>query len=117
MPDRPILLKSRRDPLFGYTRAGLLQKLRSVLQDRAQAAYVFGSFATDSMDPDSDIDLIIIQDTTAPFVTRAFAFEDLLDIIPAMDILVYTEAEFNQLTTDPSPGFWTSVCQTLLRIV
>jgi len=33
-----------------------------------------------------------------------------------MDVLVYMPEEFEQLTTEPPPGFWTSVVASLRGI-
>jgi len=39
------------------------------------------------------------------------------DAFPSLDILVYTPDEFRALTSDPSPGFWSSAVSNMKRIV
>ena len=113
--DDTILVRSTRDPLFGRTPGELEAALQRALSGRVNEAYFFGSFGTNVFGAESDIDIILINETDAPFLMRSREFEDLLDIHPALDILIYTPDEFERLTTDPSPGFWTSVSATLRR--
>ncbi|MFW6209630.1 MAG: nucleotidyltransferase domain-containing protein [Spirochaetota bacterium] len=91
--------------------------IAAMLKDRALAAYLFGSFNTDKFSRHSDVDLFIITDTEVPFVERPLLFNDLLDAFPSLDILVYTPDEFRTLTSDPSPGFWSSAVSNMKRIV
>jgi len=108
-----ILERDERDPLYGHTRAEFESELRAALRGRAEAAYFFGSYASGTLSASSDIDLIIVAQTTRPFVERARDYFDLLDIVPRMDILVYTPEELVSLTTNPSVGFWTQVTSTM----
>ena len=80
------------------------------------AAYVFGSYGTPEFGPDSDVDLILVARTEAPFVERALEYPELFDLVPDLDLLVYTPEEFEALTAEPSPGFWTSVVASLRRL-
>lgn len=111
-----ILVKNDRDPLAGYSREEFERRLAVALSGRVREAWFFGSYVSGNFGPDSDIDLMLVAETEAPFHTRAFAFEDLLDIGPRMDILVYTPEEFSRLTADPSPGFWRNVVKTMRRL-
>jgi predicted nucleotidyltransferase len=115
MPE--ILVTNRRYPLLGLSREEALEKIRAALRGRVLQAYVYGSFARDELCPNSDIDCILVTQTDAPFPVRGRAFEDLRDILPSLEMLVYTPDEFARLTTDPSPGFWTSVTRDLTRIL
>jgi len=54
---------------------------------------------------------------SVPFLERAKDFFDLLDIAPAIDILVYTPEEFQKLTENPSVGFWTSVVREMKKVI
>ncbi|MBN1962658.1 MAG: nucleotidyltransferase domain-containing protein [Deltaproteobacteria bacterium] len=108
-----ILQKNIRDPLYGHTAASFETALKEKLKNRVETAYFFGSYGTDAFNADSDIDLILIKQTDVSFFERAIEFLDLLDIVPCIDILVYTPEEFHRLTADPSPGFWQSVVATL----
>ena len=58
---------------------------------------LFGSYASGNPDNDSDLDLLIIKDTDLPRHRRSFDIQKLLigSMIP-MDILVYTNQEFEQ---------------------
>jgi predicted nucleotidyltransferase len=112
-----ILERNERDPLYGKTPAQLEQALRAALAGRVESAWFFGSYGTPRFGSDSDVDLMLVARTTLPFPERPHAFADLLDLVPRMDILVYTPEEFERLTTDPSPGFWRSVTQSLRRLV
>jgi hypothetical protein len=53
----------------------------------------------------SDIDLMIIEETVAPFIERAEKFAELYDLGIQVDILVYTRAEFLELAAS-NMGFW-----------
>ncbi|MDA8426803.1 MAG: nucleotidyltransferase domain-containing protein [Treponema sp.] len=113
----PIIVWNTRDPLSGRTGAEYEAELKRILAGRVQAAYFFGSYGTPEFGRDSDIDLILVVDTATPFLDRALDFPEVLDLVPSTDLLVYTPAEFASLTTDPSPGFWTSVAASLRRIM
>lgn len=58
---------------------------------------LFGSYASGTPNDNSDIDLIVIQDTDLPRHKRSFDIQKLLigSMIP-MDILVYTSNEFEK---------------------
>jgi len=59
------------------------------------SAWIFGSFARGEADALSDIDLLVVADSTRPFVDRFRDFPDLLREAPVgLDLLVYTPAEF-----------------------
>lgn len=109
-------MSNRRDPLFGLAPAAFEAALRQALSGRVSSAWFFGSYGTPSFSADSDVDLLLVADTDRPFPLRNREFEDLLDIIPTLDILVYTPDEFRQLTTDPSAGFWRSVTAGLRQL-
>lgn len=58
---------------------------------------LFGSYASGTPNNDSDLDLLIIKDTDLPPHRRSFDIQKLLigSLVP-MDILVYTNKEFEQ---------------------
>ena len=112
-----ILVRSSRDPLFGLTPEELVAAFRRKLQGRVREAYCFGGFAGGHLTSRSDIDLILVQDTSKPFPRRGEDFLDLYDIVPALDLLVYTPQEFAHLTENPTLGFWRSVAGTLKRFL
>ena len=112
-----ILVSNTRDPLYGKSRAEIERLFRERLAGRVRRAYFFGSFAADTMDNDSDIDLLLVRETDEPFIERPAAFFDMLDIVPTCDILVYTPDEFAALTRDPSAGFWQDVTASMKRLI
>lgn len=59
--------------------------------------YLFGSYATGLANEDSDIDLLVIKDTSEPKYKRSIEIQRLLigSKIPA-DIVVYTNAEYER---------------------
>jgi uncharacterized protein len=58
---------------------------------------LFGSFARNESDELSDIDLVIIKETDEDFFSRLRTVLRLLDLRSAIDILVYTPAEFRTM--------------------
>jgi predicted nucleotidyltransferase len=111
------ILYPTRDPLFGYSRERLIEALRKKLKGRAEAVYIFGSFAENRVSPGSDLDLILVVKTDLPFLLRGRVYEDLRELIPSLDLLIYTPEEFRMLTDHPTVGFWESVTQTMIRIL
>lgn len=112
-----ILIKHTRDPLFGFTPPELREHLHDSLRGRCTHAYLYGSFVRGDMSSDSDVDCIVVTETDVPFPQRAGLYDDLRDSLPSLQVLVYTPSEFRDLTTDPSPGFWRSVCREMERIL
>lgn len=56
---------------------------------------LFGSHAVGNQSKDSDLDLLVIQDTNLPRHKRSIAIQkSLLGSMVPMDILVYTKKEF-----------------------
>ena len=58
---------------------------------------VFGSMAFGEIQPWSDIDLVIVQQTDLPFMKRVRQVRQLLKPRVGTDILVYTPGEFERL--------------------
>ncbi len=73
---------------------------------------LFGSYAAGTPNKDSDIDLLIIQDTDLPPHRRSFDIQKLLigSMVP-MDILVYTNQEFEKEQTERN-SFLSNVVKT-----
>jgi hypothetical protein len=82
-----------------------------------EAAYTFGSHGTKHFGPDSDVEMLLVVRTEKTFVERAPDFAGIIDLVPGMDLPVYTPEEFQKLPSDPSPGFWTSVAASMRRVV
>ena len=70
---------------------------RIALKFNPDKIILFGSYASGTPNNDSDIDLLVIQDTDLPRHKRSFDIQKLLigSMIP-MDILVYTNNEFEK---------------------
>jgi predicted nucleotidyltransferase len=62
-----------------------------------QLAVVFGSLARGEAGPGSDLDLLLVRSTAAPFIRRADDLAEALDVSVALDVLVYTPEEFATL--------------------
>jgi predicted nucleotidyltransferase len=112
-----ILIRSHRDPLFGMTRDEYITKLKKILYGRVSEAYFFGSFTGSEFGVHSDIDIILVCETDKPFHLRAIDFEDLLDLVPSTDILVYTHDELETLITEETFGFWKSVKDSMVKFM
>lgn len=79
-----------------------LSNLREVLRTyEPERIYVFGSSAHEEEDELSDLDVVIIKRTTAPFFDR---LREVARLLPgwagALDILVYTPEEFAAMQRD-----------------
>ncbi len=112
-----ILIKTDIDPLCGMSATEVLEKLKKKLTGKVEKAYYFGSFNSPSFNKYSDIDLILISDTDTVFIKRAMTYLYILDIVPNIDILVYTQTEFDKLISDPSSGFWKNVVKSLVQFI
>ena len=112
-----ILVRFERDPLYGLSADELIAFLLVGIADRADQAYLFGSFVSSDFSRHSDLDLLIVCETDIPFVERPSLFGDLRTRVPSLDILVYTPDEFARIMADPTAGFWRSFAQTSRRIL
>jgi predicted nucleotidyltransferase len=83
-------------------RNSIIKNLRAALEGKVNAAYMFGSYVRNNFRPDSDIDLLIVQETLLPFPIRASEFENLKTIFPRIDAFVYTPEEFKAGLSEPS---------------
>jgi len=115
--DDPVIIWNTRDPLGGKTTTQFEEELCTLLAGRAEAAYFFGSYGTPGFGRDSDVDIFLVVRTDKPFLKRIEDFYDVQDLVPSIDLLIYTPEEFESLISDPSPGFWQSAVQTMRRIV
>jgi len=69
-------------------------------RDEPERIIVFGSLATGHVYPWSDIDLVIIKQTSLPFLQRLREVRRLLQPRVGTDILVYTPEEFEKLSQE-----------------
>ncbi|HEY9246164.1 MAG TPA: nucleotidyltransferase domain-containing protein [Candidatus Methanoperedens sp.] len=58
---------------------------------------LFGSLAKDEIGPASDIDLLVVQETKKRFIERLGELYELINPKYALDLLVYTPSEFNEM--------------------
>jgi hypothetical protein len=71
-------------------------------------AYIFRSLAAgteDEYDEYSDVDIILIRHTSAPFFNRLEEMMDLRMQFGAADILIYTPDELADMPAEPGPQF------------
>ncbi len=116
--DRPIVERSRPPvSILDFDRGELIELLQQKLADHpnVREAFLFGSAATGKEKSWSDIDIVIVADTTEPFIERSRQFFDLLDIGISMDILVYTPDEYKKMIQSSS-GFWKSFRESKVRV-
>lgn len=111
-----ILIRNTRDPLAGLSRTEFEARLLAAIGTRAEQVWLFGSYVTQRMHAESDVDVILIAKTIDKFTLRTRAFVDLLDLGPRLDLLVYTPEEFERLTNNPTFGFWQNVVGTMVRL-
>jgi predicted nucleotidyltransferase len=70
---------------------------------RAIKVVAFGSVARGESDAGSDLDLLIVADTTRPFFERFKDFAGLYDVWPRLDLLIYTPEEFERMVAEENP--------------
>lgn len=116
MKSGPLIIWRQPALPNGITAANILNRLRQRIEGRVDRAYVFGSFGTPEFHASSDIDLILVKQTTQPFWERASEFSDLYDVFPRIDLMVYREEELALLLAQPQ-GFWASVKATLRPLI
>jgi uncharacterized protein len=63
----------------------------------AVKAFLIGSYARQSADAWSDVDLVVVMPSEKSFVDRPLELTDILEALPvAVDVLVYTPQEFDR---------------------
>lgn len=75
-------------------------------------AYVYGSVARGREDEHSDVDLILIRETGLPFFERVREVFDIVRALAPVDILIYSEQEFQQLLAEPGRYFLKDIAAT-----
>lgn len=64
---------------------------------------LFGSYAMGNATNNSDLDLLVIKDTDLPYHKRSFDIhKSLIGLMIPIDILVYTQKEFDQERNEQS---------------
>ena len=84
--------------------------------DQFVAAYVFGSVASGTADEYSDIDVIVVRHTTLPFFDRLREIMKLRLEFGAVDMLIYTPAELEQMLAEDGRYFVKQAVRTGYRI-
>lgn len=101
-----------------HSQEQLILHLRDALRLRVQEAWLFGSTARNEHNSQSDLDLMLIKETSTRFIERADEFADIAITLAPCDILVYTPGEYaNLIASAESSGFWTGVSQDRVRII
>ncbi len=70
---------------------------------RPEKVILFGSMAQASVGEWSDLDLVIIKDTSKPFLQRLREVALLCRAPVGVDFLVYTPSEFDQMIAERNP--------------
>ncbi len=94
-----------------FTPEDLRATLAPLLRGRpVHQVVLFGSRARGEADEFSDTDLLIVADTQRPFPERCKDFLDLLRAIPtAVEMLIYTPDEFEQMREEERPFITTAL--------
>jgi len=77
--------------------------IRAVAPRRPERVLVFGSYARGDYDSHSDLDIVLVCDTDLPFLERFRLFDDLFTLPMAIELLVYTPAEFEAMIAKDNP--------------
>lgn len=112
-----VIFQPPRHPADMAYREGIIRQLQLLLKDRVYMAFIFGSFNTDRFHGNSDLDLILICRAEEPFVERGRSFLDLFESGIAIDLLVYTPEEWEQIQREKPIGFWKSAFATMRQIL
>ena len=84
--------------------AELRQKIRNYLAGTdVEKAILFGSFARGRADMASDVDLLLITETSRPFLERGLDHLPLFALGVGVDLIVYTPAEYKRLLREGNP--------------
>jgi hypothetical protein len=67
-------------------------------------AVLVGELAVGNVEPTTPVQLVIVQDTDAPFSRRADFFYSHLEPRVALDVTVYTRPEFEELSQSDTPA-------------
>lgn len=82
-------------------RRALKSELIRVVEELKKAGVrriiLFGSLAKDDIGPAIDIDLLIVQETKKRFIERLIELYEIINPRYALDLIVYTPSEFDEL--------------------
>jgi predicted nucleotidyltransferase len=71
-----------------------------IAHERPEKIILFGSYCTGQVKEWSDLDLVIVKETQAPFLDRTRQVLALLKPRVGVDVLVYTPDEFERLSRE-----------------
>ena len=92
----PVIMSRRKERKKELEKA--LDHVTTILPDMdVEKAILIGSLARGEVHSYSDLDLIIVKRTEAPFFERLDEFYARLPVSVGMDILVYTPEEFHEM--------------------
>ncbi len=75
----------------------LVRVVEELKKAGAKRIILFGSLAKDEIGPASDIDLLVVQETKKRFIERLRELYEIINPKYALDLLVYTPSEFNEM--------------------
>lgn len=71
-----------------------------IAHERPDKIILFGSYGAGVVDEWSDLDLVLVKETSASFLDRTRQVLDLLQPRVGLDVLVYTPQEFERLSRE-----------------
>ena len=80
----------------------IIEQIKNLLADVEQA-YIFGSYARNTQDEYSDLDILIVKKTSKAFFNRFRDFPDLYKLGVPLDLLIYTPDEFEKMKRSHNP--------------
>jgi len=100
-----VLSKQENDARIQARRALLERELSRwlpllIAHEQPDKIILFGSYCTGQMSEWSDLDMVIVKSTQAPFLDRTRQVLALLKPRAGVDVLVYTPQEFEQLSRE-----------------
>jgi predicted nucleotidyltransferase len=81
----------------------LVRLLNALKEYQPRRVLLFGSAARGEADAQSDLDLLVIKETTEPFVARLEMMAHLCPPDVHADILVYTPKELERMAAEGNP--------------
>lgn len=99
-----VSLQPRKESNKAQARRVLLERELSrwlpllIAHEQPDKIILFGSYCAGQVSEWSDLDLVIIKETQAPFLNRTRQILELLKPQVGVDVLVYTPEEFEQLS-------------------
>lgn len=93
----------------------MLSSIKNILAG-AEQAYIFGSYASNTEDEYSDLDILVVKKTKKDFFHRFQEFPGLYELGVPIDLLVYTPEEFTQMKETRNPLI-ENILENGLRII